>query len=231
MELPVKDVQGQVVGHAEVSDSLLDVPMNPTLMHQAMVMHQANQRQGTASTKTRGMVAGGGRKPWSQKGTGRARHGTIRSPLWQGGGVVFGPHPRSYRQRMPRKMRRLALRCALSDKVRQDRLTLLETIALPQPKTREMVHILRNLGVESSALVVTPQPDVGVARALRNLPRVKALPAGLLNVLDLLRYDHVIITVEAVRRAEALWAPPKGPQETAQEEPIGEEAPSQATAG
>ena len=206
MKLPVKNIQGEVVGQTEVSDALVAVPMNQALLHQAMVMHQANQRQGTHSTKTRGQVSGGGRKPWAQKHTGRARQGSTRAPHWRKGGVVFGPHPRSYRQRMPKKMRRLAIRCALSDKVREERLTLLEGLTLEQPKTRVMAEVLRNLGVASSALVVMPQRNATVSQSLRNLQHIKALPANLLNVLDLLRYDHVIMTVDALRRAEALWA-------------------------
>lgn len=228
MELPVRDTQGQEVGRRAMNEAVFGVPMNQALLHQALVMHQANQRQGTSSTKTRAMVSGGGRKPRPQKGSGRSRQGSIRSPQWRKGGIVFGPHPRSYRQRMPRKMRRLAIRCALSDKVREERLTLVQWLAMPQPRTGEMARILSNLGVNSSALVVLGAPDPGIVRAVRNLPRVKTIAANLLNVLDLLRYDHVLMAVEAAQRVEELWAPKEKAAEGAGGDGAGEVPAEQA---
>ena len=206
MELPVHNINGEVVGKAELSDHVYAAPPNPTLLHQAMVYHQANQRQGTHSTKTRAAVSGGGRKPFAQKGTGRARMGTIRSPLARHGGITFGPHPRSYRQRLPKKMRRQAIRCALSAKVQGARLVLLEDMELPDAKTKTMAAVLSALDVRSPTLVVVASPTPNVSFAVRNLPRVKTLTADLLNVLDLLRYDRVVMTMDAARRSEALWS-------------------------
>jgi large subunit ribosomal protein L4 len=205
MELPINNVQGQEVGRREVPESLFAVPMNLPLVHQAMVMYQANQRQGTSSTKTRAQVSGGGRKPHPQKGTGRARQGSTRTPQSRSGGVVFGPHPRSHRLKMPQKMRRLALRCLLSEKVRAGRLTVVQDLALSQPQTKEMTKILKNLGITSPALIVLGNPDPPTVRSVRNIPRVKTLAPELLNALDLLRFDHVVIAVEAVDHIERLW--------------------------
>ena len=206
MELPVHNINGEVVGKAELSDHVYAAPPNPTLLHQAMVYHQANQRQGTHSTKTRAAVSGGGRKPFAQKGTGRARMGTIRSPLARHGGITFGPHPRSYRQRLPKKMRRQAIRCALSAKVQGARLVLLEDMELPDAKTKTMAAVLSALDVRSPTLVVVASQTPNVSFAVRNLPRVKTLTADLLNVLDLLRYDRVVMTMDGARRSEALWS-------------------------
>ena len=207
MELPVLDMQGDTVATLEVSDYLFGVPMNTPVVHQAMLMQRANARQGNHSVKTRANVSGGGAKPWRQKGTGRARQGSIRSPQWRGGGIVFGPHPRSYRQRMPKKMRRLAIRCLLSDKVREERLAIFQELQFPQARTREMKQFLDTLNVSSSALIVTPEATESVVNSARNLPQVKTLPAANLNVLDLLNHDRLIMTVAAIRKAEALWDP------------------------
>ena len=205
MELPVRNTKGEVVGQVELSDRVYAAPPRPDLLHQALVYHQANQRQGTSATKTRAQVSGGGRKPYSQKHTGRARRGTIRSPLARHGGVTFGPHPRDYRQRLPKKMRRQAIRCALSHKAQEDRLLLLQDLDGIGGKTRSMAQLLEALDVRGSALVVVSESHPEATLAVRNLPRTKALRADLLNVLDLLRYDAVVMTVEAARRAESLW--------------------------
>ena len=206
MQLPVVDTQGATVGTLEVSDLLFDVPMNRSVVQQAMIRQLANARQGTSSTKTRAQVSGGGAKPRPQKHSGRSRQGTIRAPHWRGGGIVFGPHPRGFLQRIPKKMRRLAIRCLLSDKVREDRLTLMQALDLPQARTKEMKHILESLGATTSVLLVTPQKDETVVLSARNLERVKTLPAPNLNTLDLLNHDRLIMTVDAVRKAEELWA-------------------------
>ena len=205
VELPVHNIKGEVVGQVELSDQVYAAPHNPDLLHQAMVYHQANQRQGTHSTKTRAAVSGGGRKPWPQKHTGRARQGTTRAPQWRHGGVVFGPHPRSYRQQMPKKMRRQAIRCALSAKVREGRLVVVENLDWEEAKTKAMQSFLQALEVKSPALVVVPVPQRQLALSVRNLPRVKAMHADILNVLDLLRYGVVVMTVDAARRTESLW--------------------------
>ncbi|MDK2785059.1 MAG: large subunit ribosomal protein [Bacillota bacterium] len=200
--VPVYNLMGETVGEIELADHVFAVPMNSGLIHQAVVRHLANRRRGTADTKTRAEVSGGGRKPWRQKGTGRARHGSIRSPLWRHGGVVFGPHPRSYAQDMPRKMRRLALKMALSEKVRNGELTVVEDLKLPAPKTKEMVKVLSNLGAPKKAFIVTPEPDEVVYRSSRNLPGVLAGGVHSLNVYDVLKYDRLILTKEAVAKVE-----------------------------
>ena len=205
MQVPVYSPTGEVVKHIEVSDRVFAVPFNEAVVHQAMVRQQANARQGTASTKTRSEVSGSNRKLFRQKHTGFARAGSRRSPLRRGGGIAFGPKPRSYRQAMPKKMRQLALRCMLSVKVRDGELKVLEELKLDEPKTKEIVRILAALGVDSSALIVTGEPEANVVKSARNLPRVKTSPASLLNVVDILSYKVMLMTEAAVRRAEYLW--------------------------
>jgi large subunit ribosomal protein L4 len=206
LQVPVHNISGEIVGNVELDDRVYDVPLNLDLLHQAMVYHQANQRQGTHSTKTRANVSGGGRKPWAQKGTGRARQGSIRSPQWRGGGIVFGPTSRSYRQSLPKKMRRQAIRCALSAKVRDGSLVLIEDFDWTVAKTKVMGAMLKALEVTSPALVVVPSPQRELALSIRNLPRVKALHADIVNVLDLLRYKILVMTVAAAHRTEEVWA-------------------------
>ena len=206
MQLSVHNMQGDAVGTLEVSDYLFDVPMNTSVVHQAMVMHRANARQGTSNTKTRALVSGGGAKPRPQKHTGGARQGTIRAPHFRGGGVVFGPHPRSYRQRMPKKMRRLAIRCLLSEKVRENSLAVLQELQIPQAKTQEMKRLLDTLEISSSVLIVTHEVESSVVASARNLQQVKTMPASNLNVLDLLSYDRLIMTMGAIHKAEEVWA-------------------------
>ncbi|HHT70532.1 MAG: 50S ribosomal protein L4 [bacterium] len=199
--IPVFNLDGETVGEITLSEAVFGVPMNAGLLHQSVVRHQANQRLGTASTKTRSEVSGGGRKPWRQKGTGRARVGSIRSPLWRHGGIIFGPTPRSFAQQMPRKMRRLAVKVALSDKVRQGKFVVLEDLDLPAAKTKEMVKVLANLDAKK-ALIVTAGRDDQVQRSARNIPEVETLEAVALNVYDILRHDRLIITRDAVARVE-----------------------------
>ncbi|MDP6102578.1 MAG: 50S ribosomal protein L4 [Dehalococcoidia bacterium] len=206
MQLPIWNSSGETVDIIEVSDSLFDVPMNQALVHQVAMSHMANARQGTSATKTRGMVSGGGAKPWRQKHTGRARQGSNRSPQWRGGGIVFGPHPRDFSQSIPKKMNRGAIRCLLSQKAREEKLLVVNAIELGEVKTREMAKVLANLGVTTPALIVTRSPQPDVIRSARNLGRVKTLPAPQINPVDLLHHDRVVITVQAVRRAEELWA-------------------------
>ncbi|MBE0415220.1 MAG: 50S ribosomal protein L4 [Dehalococcoidia bacterium] len=211
--VPVHNLLGEVVDHIELKEEVFGVPPNQAVVHQALVRQLANARQGTVSTKTRGQVSGGGRKPFRQKGTGRARRGSSRSPILRGGGIVFGPHPRSYRQAMPKKMRRLALRCVLSSKVAEGEIIVVDELALAEIKTKEMARILANLGVDSSALIVTAEPDPNVYKSARSLERIKTLPAELLNVVDLLSHRVLMITVAAVRRVEEKWMP-KGKRAT-----------------
>ena len=205
MQIPVYDLAGEVVKNIEISDRVFAVPFNEGLVHQVMVSQRANARQGTSSTKTRGEVTGSTRKLFRQKGTGNARAGSKKSPLRRGGGVTFGPHPRDYGQTIPRKMRRLAIRCALSAKVRDGELKVLEEIKFEEPKTKQMVQVLAALGVNSSALIITAEPEKNVIKSARNLPKVKTLPANILNVIDILSHQVLLITEDAVRKAECLW--------------------------
>ena len=205
MQVPVYSLTGEVVEHIEISDQVFAVPFNEGVVHQAMVRQQANARQGTASTKTRGEVSGSSRKLFRQKGTGNARAGTRKSPLRRGGGIVFGPQPRSYRQAMPKKMRQLALRCALSARARDKELKVIEEFKLEEPKTKQMAQILTALGTDSSVLIVTSGPEDSVVKSARNLKGIKTMPANLINVLDILSYKILLMTVTAVRKVEQLW--------------------------
>lgn len=205
MEVPVYSLAGEVVKHIEISDRVFAVPFNQAVVHQALVRQQANARQGTASTKTRGEVSGSGRKLYRQKHTGLSRAGDIRSPLRRKGGVIFGPKPRSYRQAMPKKMRRLALKCVLSAKAKDGELKILEQLNLDQPRTKVMIEALIALGVESSALIATPEPEENLIKSTRNLARIKTAPVNLLNVVDMLSYKMLLMTEAAVRQAEQLW--------------------------
>lgn len=210
MELKLRNIQGEVIGNVEVSNRVFDAPMNEALVHQVMVGQLANARQGTAKTKTRAYVSGGGVKPRPQKYTGRSRQGSIRAPHWKGGGVVFGPLPRSYRHNTPVRMRRQSLVAMLSDKVRADQLIVLNNLDLEQPKTKEMIKVLRALEVDSTALLVADGADKLVLRSVQNIPKIKMLPASLLNTLDLLNHRKLVMTLDAVRKAEELWSGPFG---------------------
>ena len=205
IKMPVKDIEGAQVETIDLKESVFGVSMNEVVVHQALVWQRANARQGTASAKTRGEVAGTTRKPWRQKHTGRARVGTRMSPLWRHGGVVFGPSPRDFSQKMPRKMRRLAIRCLLSSKRENGELEVLRGLDLPDGKTRHFKGVLAALDVSGSVLVVTRESNENVIRSAKNLKGVKTLRASLLNTGDLLRYHHLIMTVDAVRVVEELW--------------------------
>jgi large subunit ribosomal protein L4 len=205
VQVPVYNLDGEVIKHIEISDRVFAVPFNQAVVHQAMVRQQANARQGTASTKTRGEVSGSTRKLYRQKHTGFARAGSRRSPLRRGGGIVFGPKPRSYRQAMPKKMRQLALRCVLSAKARDKELMVVEQLKFDEPGTKEMAQILAALGADSSALIVTREAEANVVKSARNLPGIKTMPASLLNVVDILSCRTLLMTEAAVRQAEELW--------------------------
>ena len=205
MQVPVYNISGEVVRQIEVSDAVFAVPFNEAVVHQVMVGQQANARQGTASTKTRADVRGSTRKLYRQKGTGYARAGSKKSPLRVGGGITFGPHPRSYHQDLPKKLRRLALKCVLSAKVADGELKILEKWDFTEPKTKKMTEALTALGVDSSALIVTPEPDEKVIKSARNLKKVKTLPANIINVNEILTYKTLLMTEAAVRLAEKLW--------------------------
>ena len=205
MNIEVRNIKGETTEEVEIQDEVFGVPMNSSLVHQVIVGQLANKRQGTAKVKTRSEVSGGGRKPWPQKHTGRSRQGSIRSPLWKGGGVTFGPSPRSYRQRTPKKMRQAAIRMTLSDKARSGSLIVLDSLALDSPKTKDFVAMMQALGVERSILLVGDGAEQGVLRAGRNVQGVDMLPADLLNAVDVLNHRILIMTVDAVRKAETLW--------------------------
>jgi len=203
--VPVYDLSGQVVDHVQLSEAVFGVPFNEAVVHQAMVRQLANRRQGTASTKARGEVKGSQRKLYAQKHTGRARRGNIKSPVLRGGGVVFGPKPRSYRQAMPKKMRRLALKCVLSAKAREGNMKVVQDIAFEEAKTRYMAGVLSSLGSDSSVLILTGQSTPEVVRSAANLPDVKVLPSDLVNVLDLITHEILIASVPAIRKIEQTW--------------------------
>ena len=205
MEVTVYNAKGKEVTKLNLSDDVFGVPTNEVLVHQALLMHLANKRQGTAHAKTRGEVIGSTRKLFRQKGTGRARRGNAKAPVLRGGGVAFGPRPRSFRQRMPKKMRRLAIRCALSAKAADSQLIVIDKLSFKQPKTKEMTKILSALDVKSSAMVATAEVDVNVVKSSRNINGIKTTPASLLNVADLLAHRTLIITVEGIQKVEQLW--------------------------
>ncbi|HHU77263.1 MAG: 50S ribosomal protein L4 [Caldicoprobacterales bacterium] len=200
------NMEGASVGEIELKDEVFGVEVNKDALYQVVRMQQANKRQGTQSALTRAEVRGGGAKPWRQKGTGRARHGSIRSPIWIKGGVVFAPKPRDYSYTVPKKIRRLALKSALSSKVENNTIIVMDSLELPEAKTREMVKVLKNLRVEDKALLVIPGKNETVERAARNLPNVKLTYVNTLNVLDILKYNRFIITQDAVRLVEEVYA-------------------------
>ncbi len=205
------NAEGTQVGDLDLRDDVFGVPVKKSLLHQAVVRHLANQRRGTAATKKRGEVRGGGRKPWRQKGTGRARVGSIRSPLWRGGGIIFGPKPRNYLQSLPRKMRRLAVKSALSARAQAGDLVVIEDFRLEAPKTREVVRLLNALGIRERALFVTEAPDPLLERATRNLPEVRLAPAGQLNPYEILGADKVVLTKNALTRVGEVLADAEAP--------------------
>ena len=204
MQVPVYNIQGEQVKEADLRDDIFVAPVHEGLMHQALVRQMANAHLGTHKVKARGEVAGGGRKPWRQKGTGRARQGSIRAPHWRGGGTVFGPTPRSYEVKMPRKMRRAALRSALTVKAADSQLVLVDSFEMAEPKTKQMLEILQNLKIDSSALILLPASDDAILRSVRNLPKVRTLVAQYLNVRDLLKYDYVVLPLSSLEIIERI---------------------------
>ena len=208
MELPVYNLAGEEVGRTELNEAVFGQPFNEPLVHQAIVRYLANQRVGTHNTLRRGEVAGGGKKPWRQKGTGRARQGSTRAPHWRGGGVVFGPHPREYRLDMPVKMRRQAMRSILSQRVRENGLRLIETFDLEEPRTKDVVALLGAFGIAERALIVTPELNRNVYLSARNLPTTETTFADQLNVYDVVRHPILMLPVEAIRRLEQRLALP-----------------------
>lgn len=205
-KVSVYNITNEKVGDLELSPQVFEVEMNAGLVHQVVVMQLASRRLGTHATKTRAMVRGGGRKPWRQKGTGRARAGSRRSPLWRSGGTIFGPQPRSYAFTMPRKQRRLALKCVLSDKLKSGDLIVLDELDFEAPKTKQMVKVLKDFDVEKKALFITEEPKDNVTRSANNIQGVKTLGALGLNVYDILNHDKLFLTKNAVAKIEEVFA-------------------------
>lgn len=197
---------GTQVGEIELNDTVFGIEPNKHVLFEAILMQRASMRQGTHKVKNRSEVSGGGRKPWRQKGTGRARHGSIRSPQWRGGGIVFGPVPRSYSYKLPKKVRRLAIKSALSTKVLENNLLVLDQLTFEAPKTKEFVNVLKNLSVDKKALVVTGDLNENVYLSARNIPGVKVVDANGINVLDVIGHDKLIMTKDAVEKVEEVLA-------------------------
>jgi large subunit ribosomal protein L4 len=205
MQVPVYNINGEKVKQIDIDDSVFAIPLNEAIVHQALVRQLANARQGTASTKTRSEVAGSKQKMYRQKHTGRARAGSIRSPLRRGGGVTFGPKPRDHSQLMPKKMRQLALKCVLSTKVHKQEMMVLEEIKLNEPKTKEIVRLLTTLGIDSTAIIALGEKIDNVVKSAHNIPGITTIPARLLNVVDITRHENLLITEDAVRQVEKMW--------------------------
>lgn len=205
-KVPLYNMSGAQVGELELNDNVFGIEPNKAVLYDFVKMQLANKRVGTASTKTRGLVSGGGRKPWRQKGTGRARVGSTRNPVWTGGGVVFGPHPRDYSYKLPRKVRRLAMKSALSTKVKEQNIIVVDELTFAEPKTRLMVETLKSLNAGKKTLVVIADGDGNVTKSARNIPGVKPLRVDFINVYDLLHYDTLLITKDAVARVEEVFA-------------------------
>ncbi len=216
MLVAVKNMAGKEVGQVELNDSVFAAPINGPLMHQALLRQLANRRLGTHKTKTRGEVEGGGRKPWRQKGTGRARQGSTRAPNWVGGGVVFGPSPRKYTKAMPRKMHRAAIRSALSAKAGSGQIVVLESMSVDAPRTKSMVAMFKALGVNGSVLMVVPDDAANVRLSTNNLPNVTMVQSHFLNVRDLLGHDVVLLPSQELAGIEQ-WLAVESAQDAADE--------------
>ncbi|MDD2430741.1 MAG: 50S ribosomal protein L4 [Firmicutes bacterium] len=202
-QVTVFNVEGKQVGELQISDKVFGAEINPTLMHEAVVMYLARQRVGTAATKTRSMVRGGGRKPWRQKGTGRARQGSIRAPQWRKGGIVFGPSPRDYSYKMPKKAKKAALCSALSVKAQNQKIIVLDNWQIDTPKTKEVVNVLKNLKLDGNkALIVTAENNPVIYKSARNIPNVATIEAQNLNTYEVLNYETLIMTKDAVAKVE-----------------------------
>jgi large subunit ribosomal protein L4 len=205
VKIPVHSLSGDTVDEIELDESVFGVPFRQSVVHQSVKRLLANRRQGTVATKTRGEVSGSTRKLYAQKGTGRARRGSIKSPLMRGGGVVFGPSPRSYRQRMPKKMRRLAFTCVLSQKVREEQIWALDTFGLEAPRTKDVAALLAAVGNPSRVLIVVLEPQPVLALSARNLQGASVRPCSVLSTLDVMSSDKLIVTVPALRKMEEIW--------------------------
>ncbi|MGL5753797.1 MAG: 50S ribosomal protein L4 [Paraclostridium sp.] len=205
-KLNILNVNGQNVGEIELAEAIFGVEVNEHVLYEVVKNQLANKRQGTQSAKTRAEVRGGGRKPWKQKGTGRARQGSIRAVQWVGGGVAFAPKPRDYSYTLPKKVRRLAIKSALSSKVQNSEVIVLDALNMEAPKTKEFVQILKNINASKKALVVTAEKNENVVKSARNIEGVQAATVNTINVYDILKYDTFVITTDAVKKVEEVYA-------------------------
>ena len=205
-KIDVYNIEGKKVKTIELKEEVFGIEPNEAIVHSVLVNYLANQRQGTQSTKTRAEVSGGGRKPWRQKGTGRARQGSIRAPHWVGGGVALGPKPRSYNYTVNKKEKRLAIKSMLSSKVSENELVVVESLPLKEIKTKEMARILNNLKVEGKAVILLPEKDEIVQKSARNIEGVKTLQVGTINVYDLLKHKNLVVTEDTVKKLEEVYA-------------------------
>ena len=205
LKVDVLDMKGKKVKDIELNENVFGVDVNDIVVHTALVNYLSNQRQGTGSTKTRAEVRGGGRKPWRQKGTGRARQGSIRAPQWMKGGIALGPKPRSYKYAIPKKMRKLALKSVLTSKVEEKELIVVDKLELKEIKTKEMVKVLNNLNTKK-ALIVLSEKNLNVQASARNIENVKTTLVNTINVFDLLKYDNLVVTEDAIKKLEEVYA-------------------------
>jgi len=205
-EIEVKDINNNIIEKITLPEKIFGVEIKKELLHRVVVNYLANQRQGTHATKTRGMVRGGGKKPWRQKHTGRARHGSIRSPLWRGGGIIFGPQPRDYSYKIPKKQRRYALKSALSAKLKDGELIVIDKIEIEKPKTKKMLILLKSLGINGeSILFITAEKDENVYLSARNIPKVTVMKAMDINTYQILVHKKVVITKSALKKIQEVW--------------------------
>ena len=205
-KVDVYDINGKKVSDVDLNENVFGIEPNEAIVHEVLVNYLANQRQGTQSTKTRSEVRGGGRKPWRQKGTGRARQGSIRAPQWIKGGIALGPKPRSYRYTVNKKEKRLAIRSILSSKVLENKLTVVDKLELAEIKTKSMVNALNNLKLEGKTLVILPEKNLNVQASTRNIEGAKTILANTINVYDLLRYTNLVLTLDTVKKLEEVYA-------------------------
>ncbi len=205
-KIDVYNIEGKKVSDIELKEEIFGIEPNEDVVHSVLINFLANQRQGTQSTKTRSEVSGGGRKPWRQKGTGRARQGSIRAPHWVGGGVALGPKPRSYKYRVNKKERRLAIKSVLSSKVLENNLVVVDAIAFNEIKTKNMVNALTNLKISGKTLILLPEKSENVQKSARNIEGVKTSLVNTINVYDLLKYNKLIVTLETVKKLEEVYA-------------------------
>ena len=205
ISVTVKNMEGEAVGTMELKDEIFGVKVNQHAVHMAVVQHLANRRQGTKSTKTRSEVRGGGRKPWRQKGTGRARQGSTRSPQWTGGGVVFAPKPRDFSFRLNKKLKRLALKSVLTNKVNDEKLVVLDKLELPEIKTKAMVNVCTNLDLQKALVVIESPDNKNVVLSARNIPHIKTAYVNTINVYDIVHHSHLVITKEAMQQIQEVY--------------------------